>query len=102
LGVGLIIGPALSVGAAARSCCCQLVVCVIRPGECRDTALKRGWGLMNLLNKAKSMLFQNKDKAKDAVDKAGDVVDEKTGSKYAHKVDMAPGQGQGPARPGRC
>ena len=42
---------------------------------------------MNLLGKAKSALFENKDKAKDLIDKAGDVVDKKTGGKYADKVD---------------
>jgi hypothetical protein len=42
---------------------------------------------MRLLDKAKSLLSQNKDKAKDAVDKGGDVVDEKTGGKYEGKVD---------------
>ena len=44
---------------------------------------------MSLLDKAKSLLGQNKGAAKGAVDKAGDVVDEKTGSKYQDKVDTA-------------
>ncbi len=42
---------------------------------------------MSLLDKAKSMLFQNKDKAKDAIDTGGDLVDKQTGGKYADKVD---------------
>lgn len=44
---------------------------------------------MSLLDKAKSLLSQNKDKAKGAVDKGGDVVDERTGGKYQDKVDTA-------------
>lgn len=44
---------------------------------------------MRLLDKAKSLLSQNKDKAKGAVDKGGDVVDDKTGGKYQGQVDTA-------------
>jgi hypothetical protein len=44
---------------------------------------------MGLLDKAKSMLFQNKDKVEGAIDKAGDVVDKKTSGKYADQVDTA-------------
>jgi hypothetical protein len=44
---------------------------------------------MGLLDKAKSLFSQNKDKASSAVDKAGDLVDDKTGGKYADKVDTA-------------
>ena len=44
---------------------------------------------MSLLDKAKSMLFKNSDKAKDAVDKAGDMVDKKTDGKYTSQVDTA-------------
>jgi uncharacterized protein YjbJ (UPF0337 family) len=44
---------------------------------------------MSIVDKVKEMLGQHGDKAKGAVDKAGDVVDEKTGGKYADKVDMA-------------
>lgn len=39
--------------------------------------------------KAKSMLSENKNAAKRAVDKAVDVVDEKRGGKYPGQVDMA-------------
>jgi hypothetical protein len=42
---------------------------------------------MGLLDKAKDMLMKNSDKAKGAVDKAGDMVDKKTGGKYAGQVD---------------
>ena len=42
---------------------------------------------MGLLDKAKDMLMKNSDKAKTAVDKAGDMVDKKTGGKYASQVD---------------
>ncbi|MFI6516311.1 antitoxin [Spirillospora sp. NPDC050679] len=44
---------------------------------------------MSIVDKVKEMLGQNADKAKQAVDKAGDVVDQRTGGKYADKVDMA-------------
>ncbi|MCB5167640.1 antitoxin [Streptomyces bambusae] len=44
---------------------------------------------MSLVDKLKGMLGQNADKAKDAVEKGGDMIDEKTGGKYADKVDMA-------------
>lgn len=44
---------------------------------------------MSLLDKAKSLLGQNKGAATSAVDKGGDVVDEKTGGKYEDKVDTA-------------
>jgi len=42
---------------------------------------------MGLLDRAKSLLSGNKDKANSAVDKAGDLVDDKTGGKYADQVD---------------
>jgi gas vesicle protein len=42
---------------------------------------------MSFLDKAKSMLSKNSDKAKGAVDKAGDVFDQKTGGKHAQTVD---------------
>ena len=44
---------------------------------------------MGFLDKAKDMLGQHKDQAKDAVEKAGDMVDDKTGGKYAGQVDTA-------------
>ena len=42
---------------------------------------------MGMFDKAKSMLMKNSDKAKGAVDKAGDLIDKKTGGKYASQVD---------------
>ncbi len=60
---------------------------------------------MSIVDKVKEMLGQNTDKAKDAVDKAGDMLDQKTGGKYADKVDMAQDkakqfiEGQGQQRP---
>ncbi|MGI5168375.1 antitoxin [Spirillospora sp. CA-253888] len=44
---------------------------------------------MSIVDKVKEMLGQNAGKAKQAVDKAGDVIDQRTGGKYADKVDMA-------------
>lgn len=43
---------------------------------------------MDILNKAKELLDQNADKVKDAVEKVGDLVDEKTDGKFADKVDQ--------------
>lgn len=44
---------------------------------------------MGLLDKIKAMLGGNADKVKDGLDKAGDMVDEKTGGKFTDKIDMA-------------
>lgn len=44
---------------------------------------------MSIVDKVKEMFGGHADKAKDAVDKAGDMVDDKTGGKYSDKVDMA-------------
>lgn len=44
---------------------------------------------MGLLDKIMGMLKGNADKAKAGVDKAGDMIDDKTGGKFADKVDMA-------------
>jgi len=44
---------------------------------------------MGLLDKIKGMLGGNADKVKQGVEKAGDMVDEKTGGKFGDKVDMA-------------
>jgi hypothetical protein len=43
----------------------------------------------DMADKAKDTLGANKDKIDDAVDAAGDRVDEKTGGKYAEHVDKA-------------
>jgi hypothetical protein len=42
---------------------------------------------MGLLDKIKGLLSQNADKVDQAIDKAGDFVDDKTGGKYADTVD---------------
>lgn len=42
---------------------------------------------MGFLDKAKSLLSQNADKVEQAIDKAGDIVDEKTSGKYKDAVD---------------
>ena len=44
---------------------------------------------MGLLDKIKGLLGSNADKVKEGVEKAGDMIDEKTEGKYADKVDMA-------------
>lgn len=42
---------------------------------------------MGLLDKIKSMLGGNADKVKDGVDKAANMVDDKTGGKYSDKIE---------------
>ncbi|MBP2450245.1 antitoxin [Mycolicibacterium lutetiense] len=44
---------------------------------------------MGFLDKAKSLLSQNADKVEQAIEKAGDIVDEKTQGKYSGAVDKA-------------
>lgn len=44
---------------------------------------------MGLLDTIKGALKGNTDKVKDGMDKAADMIDEKTDGKYADKVDMA-------------
>ena len=43
--------------------------------------------VMGFLDKAKDLLSQNADKVEQAIDKAGDIVDEKTQGKYSGAVD---------------
>ncbi|WP_040794437.1 antitoxin [Nocardia higoensis] len=43
----------------------------------------------NLAGKAMDLAAQNADKVDAVIDKAGDVVDEKTGGKFAGQVDAA-------------
>jgi hypothetical protein len=45
--------------------------------------------LDSAMDKAKALVNKNDDKVDDAIEKAGDVVDEKTGDKYADQVDKA-------------
>lgn len=42
---------------------------------------------MGFLDKAKDLLAKNADKVDTAINKAGDIVDEKTQGKYASTVD---------------
>jgi antitoxin protein of toxin-antitoxin system len=42
---------------------------------------------MGLFDRAKGLLGQHADKVEDAIDKVADVVDDKTGGKYAEKID---------------
>lgn len=44
---------------------------------------------MGLLDKIKGLIGGNTDKVKQGIDKAGDMVDEKTGGKFGDKIDMA-------------
>jgi MT0933-like antitoxin protein len=42
---------------------------------------------MGLVDKVKDLLSKNADKVDTAIDKAGDVLDQKTQGKYADKID---------------
>ena len=42
---------------------------------------------MGLFDKAKELAGQHADKVEQAIDKVADVVDEKTGGKYADQID---------------
>jgi hypothetical protein len=44
-------------------------------------------GFGDLVGKAKDLAQQNADKVESAVEKAGDIVDEKTGGKYESVVN---------------
>ncbi|MBU8829304.1 antitoxin [Mycolicibacterium goodii] len=44
---------------------------------------------MGFLDKAKDLLWKNADKVDTVIDKAGDIVDQKTQGKYAQHVDKA-------------
>ncbi|MCW2862630.1 MAG: Antitoxin [Actinoallomurus sp.] len=44
---------------------------------------------MSIMDKMKNLLGQHGDKVDKVVEKAGDMVDHKTGGKYADKVDKA-------------
>lgn len=43
---------------------------------------------MGIMDKLKGMMGQHADKAHQGTDKAGDMIDERTGGKYSDKVDM--------------
>ncbi len=42
---------------------------------------------MSFLDKAKDLVTKNAEKVEGAIDKAGDVIDEKTGGKFKDTVD---------------
>jgi MT0933-like antitoxin protein len=44
---------------------------------------------MSILDKIKGLIGKNRDKAKGGVDKAADVVDDKTGGAHTDKIDAA-------------
>jgi hypothetical protein len=44
---------------------------------------------MSIVDKVKEMLGQHGDKARQGVEKGGDMVDRKTGGKYGEHVDKA-------------
>lgn len=44
-------------------------------------------GIGDFVDKAKDLAAENEDQVDDAIDKAGDVIDEKTGGKYSDQVD---------------
>lgn len=44
---------------------------------------------MSFIDKAKEFAGKNPDKVKAAIDKAGDIIDERTGGKHAEHVDKA-------------
>jgi hypothetical protein len=50
---------------------------------------------MAFLDKVKNLLARNADKVDTAIDKAGDMVDKKTGGKHADKVDTAQEKARG-------
>lgn len=52
---------------------------------------------MSFLDKAKEAVEKNIDKVEGAIDKAGDMVDEKTGGKFAAAVDKVQDAAKGAA-----
>ncbi len=59
---------------------------------------------MGIFDKAKDALSEHGDKLDPGIDKAGDLVDEKTGGKFADRVDQGQDMakdrlGEGPAGP---
>jgi hypothetical protein len=43
---------------------------------------------MGLLDKAKGMISGREDKAKQGIDKAADMADDRTGGKYTERIDQ--------------
>jgi hypothetical protein len=50
---------------------------------------------MSIIDKVKGLLGQHSDKAEKGINKAGDVIDEKTGGKYSDKIDSAQEKAKG-------
>lgn len=44
---------------------------------------------MGLMDKVKGLVGKHEDKVDDAIDKAADLADEKTGGKHSDKIDAA-------------
>ncbi|GAB3983421.1 antitoxin [Actinoallomurus sp. CA-150999] len=44
---------------------------------------------MSLMDKVKNLLGQHGDKVEEAIEKAGDMADRKTGGKYSGQIDTA-------------
>lgn len=44
-------------------------------------------GIGDFVDKAKDLAAEHKDKVEEGIDKAADMVDEKTGGKYSDQVD---------------
>lgn len=44
---------------------------------------------MGFMDKVKGLLGQHEDKVDDAIDKAADVADDKTGGEHTEKIDAA-------------
>lgn len=44
---------------------------------------------MGIMDKLKDFVGGNADKVKDGAEKAGDMIDEKTGGAHTEKIDMA-------------
>jgi hypothetical protein len=47
---------------------------------------------MSIVDKVKDFLGRHGDQVDKVIEKAGDIADEKTGGKYADKIDQAQGQ----------
>jgi hypothetical protein len=44
-------------------------------------------GIGDFVDKAKDLAAENKDAVKEGIDKAGDLVDEKTGGEYSDQIE---------------
>ena len=50
---------------------------------------------MGIFDKAKDLVGKNSDKVEDAIDKAADVADDKTGGMYAELIDTGVDKAKG-------